>query len=363
MEYDKNMIDSLKELTMIAAPSGFEDPLIKFMCRKISDLGFAPKVDKLGNVIVDIGQKSKRPKVMIIAHMDEIGLIIRKISEDGFLFMEKIGGIPEKVLLGSHVKVIAEKDRLVDGVVGIKAHHLTLIEERSKVVGINDIYIDIGCSNRKEVLDMGIDIGSPIVYNRDFFNNGPIVFSPTLDNRGGCLVLLELLKRLAGVNLDCSVSLVATVLEEYNLKGVLPAAREIDPDFAIALDVALACDTPDLDKTDIKIGKGPVVNRYSFHGRGTLGGVIPNPKLVRFVEKAALKANIDIQKNVFFGGLTDASFLFLENKGIPSIEIGFPARYTHSTYEACSIQDIEALIRLLEELVLQTDATIDFSRG
>ncbi len=363
MEYDNNLISLLKELTRIAAPSGFEDPLIRFMSKKIAEYGYQPRVDNLGNVIVDIGQDIKRPKIMIIAHMDEVGLIVRKVSDEGFLFVEKIGGIPEKILLGTHVKIIASKDRLIDGMVGIKAHHLTLVEERSKVVGIDKIYIDVGCLSKKEVLEMGIDVGSPIVYNKDFFNNGPIVFSPTLDNRVGCLVLLELLKRLSGKKLNCSISLVATVLEEYNLKGVLPAAREIDPDFAIALDVALACDTPDLDRTDVMIGKGPVVNRYSFHGRGTLGGVIPNPKLLRFVEDTALKADIDIQKNVFFGGLTDASFLFLENKGIPSIDIGFPARYTHSTYESCSMKDIEALIRLIEELILATGPGIDFSRG
>ncbi|GAI18720.1 unnamed protein product, partial [marine sediment metagenome] len=261
------------------------------------------------------------------------------------------------------VKVICGNNKIVDGIIGIKAHHLTLIEERSKVVGIDKIYIDIGCANRDEVLNTGIDIGSPIVYNKDFFNNGPIVFSPALDNRGGCLILLELLRRLSDKNLNCSLALVATVLEEYNLRGVLPAAREIDPDFAIALDVAISCDTPDLDKTEIRLGKGPVVSRYSFHGRGTLGGVIPNPKLLKFVEDTALRANIHIQKNVFYGGLTDASFLFLENKGIPAIELGFPARYTHSTYEACNINDVEALIILLEKLILNTDSTIDFSRG
>ncbi len=363
MKYDLNLINLLKELTSVASPSGFEDSFISFIRKKIKEMGFKPKIDNLGNLSVDISEDLKKPKIMIIAHMDEVGLIVRKITDNGFLSVEKIGGIPEKVLLGCRVNIMCKNGKLINGIIGVKSHHLTPIEERSKVIGIDKIYIDVGCADREEVLEKGIDIGSPVVYNKDYFNNGPIIFSPSLDNRGGCLVLIELLKRLSGKKLDCNLTLVATVLEEFNLRGVLPITREINPDFAIAIDVAISCDTPDLDKTDVKLGKGPVVSMYSFHGRGTLGGVIPNPKLLKLIEETALRANINLQKNVIYGGLTDASFLLLENKGIPTIEVGFPARYTHSPYEACNINDIEGLIKLLEKLIINTNSTIDFSRG
>ena len=358
----KRLEDQLRELTAIPSPSGFEEPMIKYIYEKAKAYGIKAKVDPLGNVITSFGASNKGPKIMIVAHMDEVGMIVRKISPNGFLKVEKIGGIPEKVLLGCKVLVRADKGSFIEGIVGSKSHHLTAVSERYKVIPIEELYIDIGCFNSQEVLSLGIKVGSPITYARDFVRNGPTVFSPAIDNRGGCLVLLCLMERLLNKEYSPEIYLVGSVQEEYNLRGVLPAARVINPDFAIAIDVVVSCDTPDLDKTDVKLGGGPVINTYSFHGRGTLGGVVPNPKLLKLFEKASDKAGIQVQRNVFYGGLTDASFLQLENKGIPSIEVGFPARYTHTPMENCHLGDIEQLIKLLEVFILNLPKDVDLSR-
>ena len=351
-----------KDLTSICAPSGYEEPVIKYIVDKVKALGTKPEVDPLGNVTVRLGDPNGEPKMMIIAHMDEIGLVIRKISNEGYLMVEKVGGIPEIVLSGCSLVAINSEGKMIEGVVGNKSHHVTPVSERYNVTPIEKIYIDMGFSSYNEVLNAGIDVGNILVYSRKFIENGPIVFASAVDNRAGCLVLLKLIELLKNKKFNPEVFIVATVQEEFNLRGVLPAARRINPDFSIAIDCVIASDTPDLDKTDISLGKGPAVSAYSFHGRGTLGGVIPNPKLRKLIEEYAIKAGINIQKNVLYGGLTDASFLQLEGNGIPSIELGFPARYTHTPLECCNMLDILKLIQLLEGFILDLPDKVDLSR-
>jgi len=352
----------LKELVDISAPSGFEEPMIKYIVQKVNSYGIKSEIDSLGNVIVHLGNPSGKPKIMILAHMDEVGLVVRKINREGFLMIEKIGGIPEKILSGCKVLVKTRSGNLVEGVIGTKSHHLTAISERYNVIPIDKLYIDIGCSSYEDVLSFGVEVGSTVTYAREFIQRGPIVFTPAVDNRAGCLVILQLIERLLNKKFNPEIFIVATVQEEFNLRGVLPAARILNPDFAIAIDVAISCDTPDLDKTDVKLGAGPVINAYSFHGRGTLGGVIPNPKLRQLIVDASAKSGISFQTNVFYGGLTDASFLQLENRGIPSIEVGYPVRYTHAPLEGCHLRDIEQLIKLLETFILSLSLSVDLSR-
>ncbi len=250
---------------------------------------------------------------------------------------------------------------IIEGVIGSKSHHFTPINEKDKIIPIDNLYIDIGCSSYKEVVSLGIDIGCVATYSKKFIENGPIVFSPTLDNRVGCLILLKLIEKLLTKKYNVQLFFVASVQEEFNLRGVLPAARKINPDFAICIDCVVACDTPDLDKTDVKLGKGPVISLYSFHGRGTLGGTIPNKKLRTLVNDSFLKSNISFQKSVSYGSLTDASFIQIENEGIPAIEIGFPTRYTHSPLECCNIEDINKLLIMMELLIMSLPSKIDIS--
>ncbi|GAC1433350.1 MAG: hypothetical protein NVSMB65_07140 [Chloroflexota bacterium] len=163
--------------------------------------------------------------------------------------------------------------------------------------------------------------------------------------------------------LPCRPWLVFSVQEEFSLRGVLPAARRLDPAIAIAVDVAVSCDTPDLRRTEVRLGGGPALGTYSFHGRGTLAGVIPPPKLLRLMEGVARAEDIAVQHNVFFGGLTDGSFLQLENNGIPTIEIGFPTRYTHAPMECCDLDDLEAVARLLGAFLRALPRDVDLGRG
>lgn len=367
-QYINKIRKKLKELTSLVAISGYEDRVIDFVVEDLLVKHKDIKVDQLGNVTVKI-KGTKNPessedfRVMIFAHMDELGLVVRKIERNGFLRLERVGGIPEKSLSGTKL-IIQTNDSTFEGVIGTKSHHLTTPSEKYKVLPIEEIYADFGFTSHTEVKQAGINVGTIVGYARQFFHNGPIVFGNALDNRVGCLILLELAEQLQAEELSCELYLVFSVQEEFNLRGVLPAIRAIDPHLAITLDITVATDTPDLiNECEIILGAGPSIGLYSFHGRGTLGGLIPNPKLVHYIIEIANLNNITLQPAVFKGILTDASFAQLENKGFPIIDLGYPARYTHSPIEVIHLDDIVQLIEVLMKFLKIADGTLNLSRG
>ncbi|MEM3941363.1 MAG: M20/M25/M40 family metallo-hydrolase, partial [Candidatus Bathyarchaeia archaeon] len=292
-----------------------------------------------------------------------IGLIIRRIDDDGYLRFERLGGIEPKTLFAREVQVLTRKG-LVEGIIGIKAHHLAAYQK--ELEDIKDMYIDIGAENKEEAEKLGIRVGDPVVFKPNMaILNGKYIVSKAMDNRAALYVLLETLKVLSQKRPKGTLYFVATVLEEFNVRGSLPAAYKISPDFAICLDIAVATDTPDLRNfgADVRLGKGVVLQMFSFHGRGTLGGLIPHPKLVELFEKFAEENNIPYQRSTFFGGLTDASFLPVLKEGIPAIDIGVPCRYAHSPIETVSISDLNAVKNLLINFLSNVDENMRIVRG
>lgn len=355
----------LETMCNISALSGFEENMIRYFKSEMSQSIDDVRVDKLGNVICRLpGTDPDAPKVMIFAHMDEVGFIVRNIEEDGFVRISRVGGIPEKSMPAQRLLLnSAEGD--VFGIIGPKSHHLTPPEDKYKVVTINDSYIDIGVRSKKEAEAMGIIPGVSVTYAGFYQDmpNGRFV-GKAIDNRGGCFTLLQLGRLLSQKPHKATIYLVGSVQEEFNIRGVVTAGYTIQPDMAFAIDVCLACDTPDLkDHTAIQLGNGPSVGHFSFHGRGTLNGLIPNPKLLQFVIQCASDEDIPLQHNVFLGGLCDSSYLAVLRDGIPCVDIGFPARYTHAPVEMASKYDLENLVKLLDAVLLRIDETLDLSRG
>jgi putative aminopeptidase len=353
----------LKELTGLTSPSGHEESMIRYMKAWFEKLNGSAEVDKMGNVFTVIEGSDESPeKIMVFAHMDEVGLIVEKIDSNGFIRFNRMGGIPVKVLPGTWV-VLNGKNGPVEGVVGIKAHHYTTDKEKNEVNGLEQLYIDIGTKTKEEVLKLGIDVGTCATYQPHYqlFPNGRVA-SKTLDNRGGCLSLILLLDELIKAKLSKTITIAATVLEEFNLQGVIPLANALDLDAAICLDIAVSCDTPDLSwRNDITLGMGPTINEFSFHGRGSLAGLIPNQRFKETIIEIAKANNIKLQRNIFMGGLTDASYFHMVHEGVPAIDLGFPVRYTHSPVEVCEINDILELVRLLK-VMLTREERFDFSR-
>lgn len=344
--------ETLRELVNLVGPSGYETEVAQYLLSRAKTFGGNVTVDNLGNVICQVNDYVGGPRIAVCAHMDEIGFIVRKVEDSGFLRVVRLGGIEEKTLIGKEVVVLTEQRVKVPGIIGAKSHHLMKPEEKYSVVKIDDIYIDIGTENKADTYNLGINVGSPVVFARTFFRHGHRVFANSIDNRAGCAVLLETLRTIDKKRLRAEVYFVWSVQEEFSLRGILPAVRRLNPDLLLCIDIAPACDTPDLEGfSDVTLGGGPILSTYSFHGRGTLAGLIPSPVVVQWVTQVAQEESIPLQRNVFFGGLTDASFAQLEQSGIFSIDLGYATRYTHSPVEACDLRDLYNLKHLLQALL------------
>lgn len=360
--------ETLKDLMMLPALSGYEYGVGKYMKEKFSSYADEVKCDTSGNVTaVFKSGKHDATRVMIFAHMDQLGFVIKEIDPSGFLRVERVGGIPEKILPGLEVIIRCENGDWLPGVIGNKSHHTTPADEKYKVNPYAELFIDLGFSSADEAYTAGVNIGSPIVYRPKFheLQNG-ICSGTSIDNRGGCAALLDIAHRLSNVptkNRNYDVYLTATVQEEFNLRGAYIACSYIKPDFAIALDVAIANDTPeDAGNASVKLGSGPVMGMYNFHGRGTLNGTIPHPLLISITKDAAKSADIKLQRYASTGLLTDASYVQLTGNGTPVIDLAFPCRYTHSPVETCCVNDLCILSELVWAMLKQNVTKEDFIR-
>lgn len=359
---DLELLQTLSDLPGVA---GHEDAVIAWMREWMSRTGAEVYVDFLGNVIARVpGRLAGAPRIMVFAHMDEIGFLVRRIEDNGLLRIERVGGVPEKCLQGQAVTVCGASG-LLSGVIGTRSHHLTPPEERLRIPSFDELYVDIGARNREEAERLGIRVGIPITYAPRFYRlAGERVAGKAMDDRGGCWVLLQVLKRILDDPVPPEVFIVATVQEEFNLQGALVAAKTIKPHLAVCIDIAVATDTPDLaGKGEIALGQGPVIQTFTFHGRGSLLGLIPNPRLVEVVARIAAQARLPHQFGVFRGGLTDASYLHLAGSGVPAIDIGFPVRYTHSPLETCSMKDLENIVELIFEWLATLSTLPNLERG
>ena len=351
----------LEDLCLLPSLSGHEQLVSNYLKEKFESLNLEVSKDVLGNTFTCIKGKSSSKKVMLTGHMDSPGLMVKTITDDGFIRFERVGGIPEKTLVALRVAVEA-KDGYVPGVIGVKSHHLTSAEEKYKVDRYQELYIDIGCYSRKEVLDLGIRIGNAITYYPTFVRlQNDVVSGTSFDNRIACTCLIELAKLFSQNRPDCDVYLVGTVQEEYTIRGAITAARIIEPDVIICLDTEMATDTPDLvGAGEIKLGEGPVMSMYNFHGRGTLNGTMPHPSLVKLFEESSEETGLNLQRVAGIGGLTELAYMQLEGKGIAGIDIEVPFRYSHSCIETSDLNDIEKTILLTQHAVRKINNDSDF---
>lgn len=349
---------------LIPGLSGHEGRVRHHLRQQLTALGIASATDRQGNLIATIEGSGAAPKVMLFAHMDQLGFVVRKIEADGFLRVERLGGVPERALASQAVLLCVGEGRDRPGIIANKSHHATTPEEKYKVVPYPEVHIDAGFSSAQEVRAAGIDIGTPVTYlPRCVDLGGDRVAGTSVDDRAGCAVMVEVARALLDVTPRPTLHLVFSVQEEFNLRGALPAAQVLQPDVAIQLDLVLATDTPDMGyRGDVRLGAGPAMSLYSFHGRGTLNGTIPHPALTGLFEGTAGKLGLTLQRSAHTGALTDSSYVQLVGGGVASIDLGFPIRSSHSSLEVCDLGDLEQLTQLLIAGIGAIDAGFSLDR-
>jgi putative aminopeptidase FrvX len=361
-----SLISRLENYCLTPAMAGFEEEMIKKIKADLKDYVDEIRVDVLGNVIATInGTSSDGSDLMIFAHTDSLGMIVKGVEENGFIRIERVGGVPERILAASNVILQTSTNGIINGVIGFVSHHLTPPDDKYVVKPISECYVDIGATNAKEVEAAGVRVGTPVLYRPSFerlINNR--VAATSLDDRGGCAVLVELAQYFKKHRPKATIHLVGTVQEEFNLRGAMVAAQQIRPTAAISIDLVAASDTPDIDGGNgVKVGSGPVVGTYTFHGRGTLNGLIPHPRLFSLVEDAAKLQKVNLQRHATIGLLTDASYVQLVGDGVACVDVAWPTRYTHSGVEVCSLADLEDLLNLLIGVAENFPVEESFSRG
>jgi len=335
----------MEKLSTTNGISGFEGKIVDIIKEELKNNVDEIQDDLMGNVIAIKKGDEKGKKVMLASHMDEIGLMVRHIDKKGFIKFSKIGGINDQMLLNQTV-TIHGKSGDITGVIGSKPPHIMKAAERKKVVEYENMFIDIGAFSKKEAEKL-IAIGDPISFKASYekFPND-LIMGKALDNRIGCYIMIEVMKR---VNSKATVYGVGTVQEEVGLKGAKTSSFKINPDIAFALDVTIAGDHPGIkpDEAPVVIGKGPAVVLVDASGRG----IITPEKVKNLVISAALENNIKYQPEVSEGGTTDGSAIHLTREGIPTGVVSVPTRYIHTTVSIASMKDIEATIDLLVKTI------------
>lgn len=346
--------ERIRQLASLDGVSSREDAVIDYMYDAFRTYSDDVSVDRIGNVICHFPGSLEQPRTMMLfAHMDEIGMIIRKIEDDGFIRIERIGGVSTQILPGTFVKVLGEEP--VKGVIGTPSHHFIKTEEKFAVPPVSQLYIDIGAGSKEEVEKRGIRVGNMVVFDDHYLNlSEDYLCGKALDDRAGCAILLELAEKLSTRQLEWDVYLAAAVMEEYNIRGIMPAVRKIMPEVSIGIDITPSCDTPDMDYNDIALGKGPALTEMNFHGRGTLAGVLPDQKLLRRLTDLCEKHHIPYQREVAPGVITENGFILFEQEGAAVANVSIPTRYTHTPFECIHRRDAKQIAELLYHFVSES---------
>lgn len=349
---------SLRDLVALHGAPGFEQAPVAYFKKRVEALADSVEIDRYGNVTATRRGRHDHPRLMISAHLDEIGFIVKGIEPDGFLRFDRLGGTADALVLSRRMSVNGHF-----GVVGAKPGHLQSADEQARRPDVYDMYIDVGASSAAEVARMGIRVGDPITYISELaeFTGGDRVCAKGMDDRYGVAVLLQLLTELPSAAPFGTVHAVGTVLEQVGLRGAMMAAYRLEPDYAIAIDGLSSGDTPDSSPTQdiaLRMGAGPVVLLAA--STGSFRGSIAHPAMKRYLLQAAERAEIPVQLATHLTrGSTEAASIHLVREGIPTISIGVPRRYSYSANEVIDLNDAARAVNLLLRFVTEMEQHVD----
>lgn len=321
--------DLLKRLLETFGPSGHEETIREVIREEIKDYADEVRVDALGNLIAV--KKGSGKRIMVASHMDEIGIMVTSIDENGFLRFTNIGGV-------SPFTALYQRVMFADGTMGVVGMEKL---DDMKDLALDKMFIDIGASSKEEAMKK-VNIGDVACFYAPFIQDGDYIMAKSMDDRIGCYVAIEALKALK----DCTneVYFVFTVQEEVGLRGAKTAAYGIDPDMGIAIDVTATGDTPKAKTMDVKMGKGTAIKVKD-------NSVLAHPTVKNLMIETAKENNIPYQLEILEFGGTDSGAIHLTKSGVPSGVISVPCRYVHSPSEMVSIKDVESSIELLVKVL------------
>lgn len=348
-------VEFLRRLLDTPGPSGFEAAVARVWREEAERVAERVDVDVSGNSYATVGAGGS-PRVMLAGHVDEIGLMVTHVDEDGFLYFDGIGGWDPQVLVGQRVRILGRAGELV-GVIGKKPIHLIKGEEKEKASKITDLWIDVGIRGRDAVRERGVRVGDPAVLDARVVELGDgLIASRSIDNRIGAFVVLEALRLLAAERPRAEVTAVATTKEEigYHGGGARPGAYRLDPQVALVVDVTFATDSPGMEKKELgehRIGGGPVLTR------GSAAHPLVFERLVEVAEREGIPYSITASPRYT---ATDADAIHLTRAGVATGLISVPNRYMHSPNEIVSLEDLERTAALIAAFVRDLGPETDF---
>lgn len=343
----------LKQLTGLTGVSGHEQDVIRHIKSRLEPITDELIVDPWGNLIAVKHGKNPGPKLMVAAHADEIGFVVKNILKDGFILFDKSGTASDKVMEGRKVLINGK----IPGVIGIKPGHIQSSEESRRVKTSKECYIDIAAFSREEVEGLGISIGDPISYESSFMEmaNKDYVCTKSVDNRINCTILIELFEEIKGMDFDGTFYGCFTVQEETGMKGAFMVGNRIEPDYAIVTDTIPSGDTPDVDtdrELPIYLGKGPACVMADGMGSAMMF-TYAHPAVVRIIKEQATQLKINLQFTTLLGQsyATDSAGLAHSGKGIPTATLAMPRRYSHSPIEMLNLNDAVCSLKILKGVI------------
>lgn len=341
-------VELIRQIADAPGPSGFEEPIRKVMVEKMRPYASSLRFDGMGSIIAVQGTQG--PRIMVDAHMDELGGVVRRVTSHGLLTMQMLGGWLDQALVDQRWIIVGSKGP-VHAVTGIRDIHVVPQEERSHVYSRDSLFLDVGANTEAEVRSLGIGPGDPVVPDSPFtiLNGTNNYLAKAWDDRAGCAVAVEAMKRLAALPHPNQILWAITTQEEIGLRGAHTAAELIKPDIGIALEGGVTGDVGGHpEETQAKLGAGPGLFLYD-------SSALPNRKLVQFTKDVAASKNIPLQLDLVQGYGDDSAEIQKSNGGVPTVNLVVPLRYTHAHNGIMNRRDFDQLVDLLVAMLEKLD--------
>ena len=344
------VVQLLQSLANAPGPPGFEEPVRKIMVQHMKPLSDKLSYDGLGSVIAVQGASG--PRIMLDAHMDELGGVVRRITPDGLLTMQMLGGWLDQALVDQRWVIVGARGP-VQAITGIRDVHILPQDERNRVFPRDSVFLDVGARSAAEVKALGISVGDPVAPDSPFevLNGTQNYLGKGWDDRVGCAVVLEVMKRLAHAPHPNQIFYVATVQEEIGLRGAQSSSAVVKPEIGIALEGGVVRDAPGVRPEEAQeyLGAGPGLFLYD-------SSELPNRKFVELVKQVAREKNIPLQLDLIQGYGDDSAEIQRSNGGVPTVNLTVPVRFTHSHNGIINRADFDRTVDLVVGLLQALDA-------